>query len=280
MGEWLRTFWSLIRENREGITLVSAILGGIAAVFGILTYLSRVRSGRRAPQAQALAEAEPLLPQWPSDLIARSVAVRVLRNGFPVAPRTRLIVIDRGVRQFSREPGKCSASAARQVLEKHSISKGAHALQYITVPVEVEIIVPSGKSQDGFTDIETRISVQVKVDDAAAERLIDWHISLGGKVQESQVRDTLASAIAPWLLSQIGAYDFEKLTDVFQALRPKAQEVLQSELSNHGLLVTVRGFRFRSTDHEAGRRRSDSEYKDWLAAEEERLKQRREGGRA
>jgi len=278
VSDWLGTLWSWLRENKEVITIISAILGSIAALLGILTYAAKVRSSRRAASRQTQVELEPLPLEWPSGLIARSVAVEVLRGGFPVAPRTRLVVIDQGVRQFSRDPGSCTPAEARQLLEKHGVTKGAHGLQYITVPVEMKLSVTGGTSCDGFNDVETLISLWAKVDDETAERLMEWHLNRDGKVEESEIAKTLTGAIASWLLPQIQACEFEQLPEVFREKRGAAQQVLETELANHGLVVSVRDIQFSSAQHRALQAGVESKFQSWLAEEEERLRQRNRKG--
>lgn len=238
--------WEWIKQNREAITIVCSILGGITAFIGILTHLTKLRTLRTPAEPALPKETEPLRPEWPAGSIARTVVVDALRNGFPVAPRTKLMVIDRGVRQFSLEPGQYTANDFKLRLRSHDIGPRAHGLQYVTVPKEIEVVVTDCRSPDSFTDVECHVLVQVKVADATAEKLMEWHLNRHGHVNAEDVDKTMVAAIAPWLKSHIGVVEFDKLSSVFQNLRADAEAILQTELASHGLTAAVRSFEFRS----------------------------------
>ena len=275
----MHDLWEWVKQNKEGITLFCTILGGVATLTAILSKVWRWRAARKSGQAQALLpmELQRPLPAWPEELLARTVSIDALRGGFPVAPRTRMLVLDRGVRQFSREPGPCTASDVKRLFEAHNIGSGAHGLQYLTIPVELDSAVTGCKSKDGYTDVESIVNVQVRVDDASAERLAEWHLSHDGVVEAVEVAQTLAVTIEQWLKSRTAQLDFDALSQVFGGLRADAEGILQPELVNHGLIAAVRSFQFRSKQREASGHSVQNRISDFRTAIEADL-QRRRGG--
>ncbi|HXT69670.1 MAG TPA: hypothetical protein VN700_07940 [Vicinamibacterales bacterium] len=68
-------------------------------------------------------------PDWQEGYAVRLWPLDRLRQGVVIAPRTRLLVIDRDVVQFELEPGKYAGSDLGRRLARHAVGAGAMAVQ-------------------------------------------------------------------------------------------------------------------------------------------------------
>ena len=235
MPDWTRALQQTIADSPK--LVITASLTTIAGAVTAACWNRIINFVKRRWRVDVGPKTLHTLPGWPAETIARTFSASILRDGFPIAGGTEILVLDRDQVQFSLRAGEGGTSEIRARMRKHGVTGAARALQVLTMPVDIGVRL-AGIAAGGAAIAS--VLVQVKVDMSRAALLAEWHLSRDLTVNQADVARTIASALQPVFASRLGSCDAASLSDAFLRIRPEVQSTLDQELESHGLVPALR----------------------------------------
>lgn len=167
----------------------------VSASTGLLLLFWRQiwRASLRAAGREKLAQPKPA-ETWPSDDLARVYTPEDVKSGLVVAPGTRMVIVDGGIKQCALGAGTYSGKDVERLLRKYAIRKSGVALQYSTTPLEVHARVDGVRA-----DTSAEIVLDVRVEDDRAEKLLTWVPLRDGVAGAADVQHLMKDKVGAWL---------------------------------------------------------------------------------
>ncbi len=240
----LRAWWSwalgVLRDNLARTILITIVMGVLASFWKRLAGVAMDAAGKEPGRPRPA-------PTWGPGQLARVYAIEDLRSGLVVAPGTKLVVVDRGLKQCVLEPGTHTAREASRLFTRHAIQKSGVGLQYATTPLELHAAVtqePAGPVAD--------VVLEVRILEERAEKLLGWVPLRDGVAEASEVQQLIEDKVRPWIEERLGELSVQAVVPSHGRLRDELEPFLNQQVfAEHGLAATVRSVIFgtRSAEH-------------------------------
>lgn len=232
LTNWFHWAYGIVRANLGQWALMAAVTGLLTALRTRIWEGLLRATGRDTPEHPMPAQT------WPPDDLARVYNAEDLKSGLVVAPGTRLVLVDGGIRQCTLGAGTYKAKEVERLLRRYAIRKSGLALQYSTMPLEVHAAINS--LPKSTTTMRADVVLDVRIEDARAEKVLDWVPLRDGVADVADVQRIIQDKVGPWLHEKLAPMMLSSVP-IGSALASELEPFLNEQVfAPHGLVASVR----------------------------------------